>query len=73
MINLKAIKAGIRMAGITQKELAEKIGIDPATLSKKLNNEDGDTLTVKQANDIADALGIPQTSRGDIFFAPSIA
>ena len=73
MVNTNAIKAYIKLKGITQAELANNVGMDPATLSRKLNNSFGETLTVYEAEKISDSLGIEREQRGGIFFASSVA
>ena len=73
MIDTREIKAQIRRKGTTQEELAKKIGINPSTLSRKINNENGQQLTVKEATDMANALEIPRDRLLSIFFASSVA
>lgn len=73
MINTREIKAQIRRAGTTQEELARKLGINPSTLNRKINNEEGQHLTVKEATDMASALEIPREQLLTIFFAKSVA
>lgn len=41
MVDTREIKAQIRRKGTTQEELAKMIGINPSTLSRKINNEKG--------------------------------
>lgn len=73
MINSNEIKAQMKRVGMTQKNLADVIGMDPSTLNRKINNENGTVLTVKEANEIAQALNIPRESMTDIFFASKLA
>lgn len=73
MIDTREIKAQIRRKGTTQEELAKKIGINSSTLSRKINNENGQQLTVKEATDMANALEIPRDRLLSIFFASSVA
>lgn len=73
MVNTREIKAQIRRAGTTQEELAKKLGINPSTLNRKINNEEGQQLTVKEATDMAHALEIPRDQLLTIFFAVSVA
>ena len=49
--------------------LAQKMGINPSTLNRKINNEKGDNLTVKEAVEMAEALDFPRNEITDIFFA----
>lgn len=73
MVNTREIKAQIRRVGTTQEELAKKLGINPSTLNRKINNEEGQQLTVKEATDMARALEIPRDHLLTIFFAISVA
>lgn len=73
MININEIKAQIRRAGTTQEELAKKMGINPSTLNRKINNEEGQQLTVKEATNMAKILEIPQEQLLNIFFALYVA
>lgn len=73
MVNTREIKAQIRRVGTTQEELAKKLGINPSTLNRKINNEEGQQLTVKEATDMARALEIPRDQLLTIFFAISVA
>lgn len=69
MIRTNELKAQMVRLNMTQKELAKIIGMDPATLNRKINNEVGSVMTIKEANEIAQALKIPRESMTDIFFA----
>ena len=56
MVNL-CVKEYLSEQGITQRELAERLGISPSVLSKRLN----DDISLKELSEIADALGVPYT------------
>lgn len=73
MVDTREIKAQIRRVGTTQRELAKNLGIDCSTLNRKINNEDGRCLTVKEATDMAHFLEIPREQLLTIFFAASVA
>lgn len=73
MVNTREIKAQIKRAGTTQKKLAQKVNMDPATLNRKINNEEGQNLTVKEACEIAEELKIPREHLTAIFFAQKLA
>lgn len=68
MVDTLKIKQYLRMGNMTQAELAERIGINPATLNRKINNVDGDILSVKEANKIVTILNVPKDELTDIFF-----
>lgn len=58
MINTQKIKAKMTEKKITQVQLAKLIGIDPSTLNRKINNKNGDNLTVKEVQKIINILDI---------------
>lgn len=68
MIDTLKIKEYLRRGNMTQAELAEQIGINPATLNRKINNVDGNILSVKEANQIVAILNVPKEELTDIFF-----
>lgn len=73
MVDTKEIKAQLKRAGMTQTELARMVEMDPSTLNRKINNAEGETLTVKEATNIAEMLKIPREILTDIFFASELA
>lgn len=73
MVNTNEIKAQLKRTGLTQVELAKKISMDPSTLNRKINNSEGEILTVKEAEKIAQTLSIPKNLWVDIFFASQLA
>lgn len=72
MIATKEIKAQLKRAGMTQAELAGVMEMDPSTLNRKINNESGEVLTVKEATKMAEALKIPREMLTSIFFATKL-
>ncbi len=68
MINTREIKAQMQRKGMTQAMLAQRLGINPSTLNRKINNEEGENLTVKEANEIVAALDFPRNKITEIFF-----
>lgn len=69
MFNRNALKAAMALRGVTGKELAEKIGCDPSTLYRKMDNEG--SFTRKEINDIVIFLQIADPK--PIFFADELA
>lgn len=65
MFNVRLFEAQLALIGITKTELAEKLGINPSTLTRKLQR-DGD-FTREEINEMIKILDIehPET----IFFA----
>ena len=73
MVDVKEIKAQLKRVGMTQTELARSVEMDPSTLNRKINNSEGETLTVKEAKRIAETLKIPRDMLTNIFFASRLA
>lgn len=73
MIRTNEIKAQMKRIGITQTKLAEILKMNPSTLNRKINNLDGENLTVKEATEMIIALQIPKELIENIFFAPKLA
>ena len=72
MINSMELKAEIKRSGLTQDQLASKIGIDPSTLNRKINNKNS-TLSVDEAQKIVTVLNIPEEKLAVIFFNSELA
>lgn len=68
MVKTNELKAQMKRIGMTQETLARKMGIDPSTLNRKINNAGGEKITVAEANKIAEALEFPRTELVGIFF-----
>ena len=64
MMNAQALKAEIARAGMTQKQVAQSIGISANTFSQKLKKG---TFGINEANEIVELLNIADP--GAIFFA----
>ena len=47
--------------------------MNPSTFNRKINNENGETMTVKEANELSDILDIPRSQLATIFFAKELA
>lgn len=69
MINTLKLKAKLKEKNLTQEEVAIKLGINPSTFNKKINNEVGETLTIQEATNLKEILGIANNDIIDIFFA----
>lgn len=68
MVNTDKLKARLKEKRMTQEQLAEKLGVHPSTMNAKINNEEGETLTIKQADDIKKILDIPNEEVIEYFF-----
>lgn len=73
MIKKNLVQAHLKQVKMTQSELAKEMGINPATLSVKLNDEKGERMTVNEATKIAHILKIDRSQLTDIFFAEELA
>lgn len=67
-INVNKLKGKIVENGMTVATLAKKIGVDRATLYRKMSNN-GDTMLVKDANRIASVLHLTADEALAIFLA----
>ena len=72
MINVNKLKGKIVENGMTVSSLAEKIGIDKATLYRKLNNN-AEALMLKEASAIVDILHLSIDEATAIFFSQFVA
>ncbi|MBO6266811.1 MAG: helix-turn-helix transcriptional regulator [Synergistaceae bacterium] len=72
IVNVNKLKGKIVENGLSVAGLAAKIGIDRATLYRKLSNN-GETMLVKDANNIAAALNLSADEALAIFFSQTVA
>ncbi len=71
-VNVNKLKGKIVERGMSVGALAQAIGMDRATLYRKISN-DGDTMLVKDANNIVTALGLSADEAIAIFFSQFVA
>lgn len=71
-MNINKLKGKIVEKGMNITGLASEIGINRATLYRKINN-DGDTLTIKEANIIVSVLNLTEKEATEIFFNQLVA
>lgn len=71
-VNVNKLKAKMVERGFNVAQVAEKIGIDRSSLYRKLNNQ-GETLTVKEAKAIVKVLNITPSEAAQIFFGNDVA
>lgn len=69
MFDKNRFRAQMALAGITSKELAQKLGIDESTLYRKINNSG--SFTRDEINKMIQILHITDPQR--IFFAEELA
>lgn len=72
MVNVPMLKGKVIEKGYTLEKVAENIGIDRSTMSRKLGNS-GEDFTIKQADDIVSFLGLTPTEATSIFFSQFVA
>lgn len=73
MVNTLSLKAKLKERGMTQEEAAKRLGIDPSTFNRKINNESGNVITVREAEALSRLLQIPKEDLVTIFFAEKLA
>ena len=73
MVKTNELKAQMKRMGITQEALAKRMSMNPSTLNRKINNTNGDKMTVAEVNKLADVLCLPKTELVTIFFANELA
>jgi len=71
-LNVNKLKGKMVEKGLNVTMLANELGIDRATLYRKLNNK-GATLTIREANRIAEILDLTGKEAVEIFFKGSVA
>lgn len=73
MVDTVKLKSRLRKCGYTQEIAAGKMGINPATFNRKINNVEGETLTVKEVEMLSSILEIPKCALSEYFFAEKLA
>ncbi len=71
MVNTRKLKAKLIELGLTQGDLADKLGISTCTVNQKINNVR--PLKLSEANKIAKILKIKDWEFKDYFFAEPVA
>lgn len=73
-MNTAKLKGKMRENGITQEEMAKRLGIALSTMNRKLQSSaDGDSFTVGEANRIFRILELSADEAVAIFFADAVA
>ena len=68
MTNVNKLKGKIVEKGLSIEDLAKTLGIDRATIYRKLRRN-AETLLIKEANAIVSALGLTSEETVSIFFS----
>lgn len=72
MVNVQMLKGKVIEKGYTLEKVAENIGIDRSTMSRKLGNN-GEDFTIKQADAIVTFLKLTSSEATSIFFNQFVA
>lgn len=72
MVNISKLKGKIVENNFSIEKLADAIGVDRSTLYRKINNK-GDTITIKEANEIMRVLKLTLYEASEIFFGQKVA
>ncbi|HCR83896.1 MAG TPA: phage repressor protein [Lachnospiraceae bacterium] len=72
MVNINRLRGKMVENGITVDELAEIMGIDRATLYRRLNSQ-GKEFSIKEADTIVKALKLGKEEASNIFFSQFVA
>ena len=72
MVNVNKLKGKIVERGMNVETLAERIGMDRATLYRKLSSN-GETILIRDADKIAKELDLSPDESTAIFFAQNVA
>lgn len=67
MVNMQKLKGKMAEAGYTVDEMAGLISVSRQTLNRKLNH-DGTKITIREANELSNALNLSIFELLDIFF-----
>lgn len=71
MVNINLLRGKIVERGTNVSEVAEKMGIDKATLYRRI--ADGDAFTIGEAQKITDILNLSHDEAVAIFFSQQVA
>lgn len=72
MVNVNKLKAKLMENGFNVEALAERIGVDKATLYRRLGNN-GENFTIGEADAISQVLHLTKEEVNAIFFAQFVA
>lgn len=72
MVNTNLLKSKFALNGLTQAQVAEKIGMNPSTLSQKISNESNAVFSIDEVNKLADLLSIKKNELVKIFLPKNL-
>lgn len=73
LVNIDKLKGAMTERRMNVETLAKMLGMDRATLYRKMNQADGETFTIREANQIIGILGLSLNDAEKIFFAQFVA
>lgn len=68
MVNINKIKGRMKEMELTQKEVAEKLGVDTSTLNRKLNDTSGARISILELLKLKEILKIHEKELNEFFF-----
>lgn len=71
-MNINKLKGKIVENGMSTDDIAKAMGMDRSTLYRKMNR-DGDTFTIKEANQLCKILNLTKDEALAIFFKNTVA
>lgn len=71
MVNVDMLRGKIAERGMNVSEVSEKMGVDKATLYRRI--ADGESFTIGEARKIADILNLTHAEAVSIFFSQTVA
>lgn len=71
-MNIEKMKLFMKEHDIKPRDVAEATNVDISTWFRKMQRK-GDTITIKEMNDIIDAFEIPKAEAAEIFFDETLA
>lgn len=71
-MNVLKLKGRIVEKGLTLEAVADSLGVDRSTLSRRLS-DDGNKMTIGDARKLVDLLGLSPEDAVSIFFTENIA
>ncbi|MBQ7959776.1 MAG: XRE family transcriptional regulator [Clostridia bacterium] len=67
MVDVNMLKVEIKRNGQGMRKVAEKLGLNPSTLYRKLLNN-GEGLTIREVEQLVDVLSLTKKKANEIFF-----
>ena len=72
MVNINKLRGKMAENEISVERLANQIGVDKATVYRKINNN-GESFSISEADRIVEALGLNASEAQSIFFSQLVS